>query len=887
MKRKFDKAIVKPVTFQLRRQHPVTLKPYFIELGSFDDIQNQSKMLQGDDAQQVHWAYLPRDEYVIYAPIIGSIKNTLGKKPVISHELQALVNKIVSGSFDKKEIQKAFEAYPTLKEEILSGLYFSLILYANDKGMGDILTKFKPIFSELVAMGARFFHIQVTEKDVYEDLLKYAFNQAACTQALSQAHLRETGFAYEHFVELADKLLPLGADINARMYTNSQYGTFLHYYLAFEMPFPRELIAYFEAKRGKEKNTQFNYTIRDEMNGNTPLLIALLTGRLDAVLALLKLERNGLPVGINMADSKGRSPLLIAAALGMQEAVAQLLELGARPNHLDDNGKGLSYYAHLSKTETFGLLATLVHPDRSAFGNHSYLYCNDNNASPLCFYEAGEEEKFGDDQFPHLVVLSNSSPHKERLERVVACLQEAVKKGDRNAYYLLQFVLQQIERIKHSPSLIDHCLNNRKAVQNFLATRQDGIYQPQAVDPETTPPVEMHFAPSKSVHETKEAMPNLAGVFDEVEAETFDKPYEDLDLEDFLKSIQELDRNSQTPSQLKHYMQTVEETFSQAQSNLAASGSQQLGHFEPATEFANLMSHLPARGTNELVAYINGLAPNATCLDLAHKALDTQGREALVTIFETCPKTVESVNISYNGFLNQLPTLNAVLRKFPTCFPALKKLDLSKNQLALYASGQGFQAQDVNSDIKRMLRALGNLPQLSTLNLSENRLARSYKFFKHLSCLGANLTTLILRDNGFSIEDLKRIISSQPKGVITLDVSENGFDKIPEDILLSLVQDRPAGSNLKYIYFSPTNFIDLSVNMIRTNTSASSAASVAASVGSHVESKQENRTDGVATMAARQVKMDPNLNFFPDETRVQGKGNNRPANQSQDNCSIS
>ncbi len=451
---------VKPISFQI--SEPESKKG--LNLGSSQELQKKA---------EIHG--LPQQLYQIYAPVIGFNRLMMGipaSRDVYLPKLKEVLQAILSGQFDtqKVAIKKSIEESHEVATSIIYQLYFNLSKNYTpwEAKKKEVLAQYKELFSQLEAFGAEWCSIRLKNQLAFDDLARYVFTADSLTKAIGDAEIGgEQGF--DKFKELINIYLPLGANINASMVCNSDFGTFLHYYLAFELPYATKLIQFIESKRNRQAHTQFDYEAKDGF-GRTPLLIALITRQEDAVLQLLVLNQKGIKTGINIVDNNGCSPLLFAAALGMKKVVAELLKQGANPLMKDKNGLGLSDYAHFSEEQIVELVSPLLRAERGCEVNHSYLYYNDIWATPLCFYEHDEAEKAGDEQIPHLVVLSPLSPHKEKLERLVNYLKQEAKRGNKEAKTLLPFVNQQIDRVLEKETFVQVCQNGQELVRAHLSS---------------------------------------------------------------------------------------------------------------------------------------------------------------------------------------------------------------------------------------------------------------------------------------------------------------------------------------------------------------------------------------------------------------------------------
>ena len=455
--------LVKPVSFQITG--PLAQKG--INLGSSTELQQKS-------ADQ----NLPHQFYEIYAPIIGFNKLVLGKQASREEyvpKLTEVLHIILNGNFSKEKtaIKKTIESVHKVAINVIHQLYFSLSknFLPWDEKKEEILAEYKEVFLQLEAYGASWHHLRMEYKDIFADLARFIFDSHSLTVGLGDVEIGGGDNGFAKFEDQVNAYLPLGAHINARMAFNPDFGTFLHYYLAFEAPSPVSLIRFIESKRDKNLNTHFNYELRDGF-GNTPLLLSILTCQESAALELLALSKRERAIGINIPDKEGRAPLLLAAALGMPKVVAELLKQGANPLVKDKNGLGLNDYAQLKAEEIAKIVSPLVHPDRSSNINHSYLYYNDVWASPICFYEKDEAEKTGKEQIPYLVVLSPLPVHKQKLDRLVIYLLGEKKKGNKEAEKLLPCVLDQIKKVMGKATFLQVCKAGQDEVQKYLGHRE-------------------------------------------------------------------------------------------------------------------------------------------------------------------------------------------------------------------------------------------------------------------------------------------------------------------------------------------------------------------------------------------------------------------------------
>ncbi len=453
---------VKPISFQI--SEPKTQKG--LNLGSSQELQKNAEK---------HG--LPQQLYQIYAPVIGFNTLIMGvpaSREVYLPKLKEVLQAILSDQFatQKVVIKKSIEGSYEVAASIIYQLYFNLSKNYTpwEAKKKEVLAQYKELFCQLEAFGAEWCSIRLKNLAAFDDLARYVFGTDSLTKALGDAEIGgELGFG--RFKELVTIYLSLGANINASMVCNSDFGTFLHYYLAFELPYATKLIQFIESKRNQRAHTQFDYEAKDGF-GRTPLLIALVTRQEDAVLQLLALNQKGIKTGINIVDNNGCSPLLFAAALGMKKVVAELLKQGASPLIKDKHGLGLSDYVHFNEEQIAELVSPLLRAERSCEVNHSYLYCNDVWSTPLCFYEHDEQEKIGDEQMLHLLVLSPLSPHKEKLNRLVNYLKQEVKRGNKEAATLLTFVTHQISKVLGKETFSQVCQSGQELVRVHLSSHE-------------------------------------------------------------------------------------------------------------------------------------------------------------------------------------------------------------------------------------------------------------------------------------------------------------------------------------------------------------------------------------------------------------------------------
>lgn len=422
---------------------------------------------------------LPDGDYYAYSPVLGIGKFRINK-PIVDpranqQQFEEIIissikehRPIVEGSLSpsahwnpywtaiQKKIGERFQAAMQniggVRGNIISQLYHYLMLEYKPwkENKARILSIYRPIFSMLAHMGARYDWMRSSEdpveKEKFIDLLKYALDEQALSMPLATMRVNGGGgLGFDNYAEALQVYLTAGANINVFTSANPKSGPYLQVAIANEMPFIKELLKLVESKRDTKKpNTQFDYTQTDGY-GNTPLMLAIRTRNERAALALLKLNKKNIGVGISAKDKEGRSPLQLAAALGMKNIVKELLSQGARE-------KDLLAYARLPKEEVRTLVSPYIHPDRADLtreSTHSYLYGNDVHNTPLCYYPDGQV-KTGKEQEPYLIVLSNLSPYREILDAVIDCLQRNASQGDPWSKQHLPYVKKQVDDIRYS-----------------------------------------------------------------------------------------------------------------------------------------------------------------------------------------------------------------------------------------------------------------------------------------------------------------------------------------------------------------------------------------------------------------------------------------------------
>lgn len=461
------------------------------------------------------YQHLPYGDYLTYTPLIGEMRALTGKKEQIPSEgpfaedimkiletihpiiLFRLRNKSILDApipedliIACKKIGQEGLTQGTYQLNFLDQLCFNLASHYQpwDRYKGQILSLYKPIFSAFIQYGAQIKWLEKEDEgreQRYRDIQEYALDEEAINLEFSKTPLSQDDTGFGKFEKNIAWYLKKGANINTKSWFNPFNGSFLQIYLANELPYADQLIACIESQRTAKPNTQFHYDIADGY-GNTPLLLALKTRQEKAIFALLKLNKK-ITVGINIPDANGLSPLMIAAALGMKAVVQELLRQGANPCVYKE-GRDLAEYARLNEKDTMDIVSPLLHPlrsDATITSTHSYLYGNDDDDQPLCFYEDGETIKTGRDQMPHLIVLSNCYPHNQKLDRVLAHFQEKAK-TDPWARKNLPCVKAQIDDIRYSQKYAkvkdyllqqagDGCL--KKVIAGFVSKPDHVLYQ--------------------------------------------------------------------------------------------------------------------------------------------------------------------------------------------------------------------------------------------------------------------------------------------------------------------------------------------------------------------------------------------------------------------------
>lgn len=443
---------------------------------------------------------IPYREYAVYCPVVGVRKKLLGNHGINTSSpdynetflslTNALLQQPMSGLPSEliPQIEQAFEKFDVLRALVIDELYHNIekfsarifltlnIPYRSwEQDKEKILKLYAPLFNLLIAAGATYHMLSVDPNRVarYYDLNNYVMDsESLAVDVLSRVEIKDDLNTFE---KTLDFCLSKGVDINTWVDDEPNYGTHLHYHLAAETSHIMDLIQLIESKRkAGQPHTQFVYTNKDGY-GRTPLLLAINMRNEEAALALLDLEEKNIRVGLEVADSERRTPLLLAAALGMPKVVEKLLSLGANRNARDSQNQGLTTYAQLSESDTAEILAPLMHPYRcNVDGNYGYsnLVYLDEDHTPLCFYETKEGdinfEQEGENQIPHLVVLSNHPPFDEILIKVINHLRKRAERGDQWAENLLPYVLQQVENIKGKLPVAMLCLEGQVKVRKIL-----------------------------------------------------------------------------------------------------------------------------------------------------------------------------------------------------------------------------------------------------------------------------------------------------------------------------------------------------------------------------------------------------------------------------------
>lgn len=474
-----DKAIVTPTTYQLwpvgkeRKGEPLMV-------GTQVDF-DQADMR------------LPRDRYELYAPHNEEI-HYYGNVDLLNREatdgLSFIVQAISNNTFEenKFQIERLMQENGVIRANILYKVYNAL-----DNQPGSIIEKvstLKPILSYLVMLGAEIMNLRGRRyggTQTFQHIVQYGLNTEAFSYGVLSAVQMDV--ARSHYSSEFEDMFNLCGEANINAVRRvTKFGSYLHWFLAFEMSGVPQLIELFESMSIQDPlnpKAQFNYEAVDG-NGNTPLLIALNTRNEKAVLALLKLYQDkGKPVGIHVPNREGLTPLHFAVIFGMKQVVKQLNDLSADFNARDRQGKTVWDYAALNQPEKeakiYQLLSVFMHPlraDVSITHQHSELYLELENGStsPACLYEAGETIKTGDEQKAHFVILSNCSPHKERLDRVHRIIKEKAATGDYLEKQQLGYIEKQIDDIRYRKkfdSLVDF-LRKGKKEQNQVAEKVYG-----------------------------------------------------------------------------------------------------------------------------------------------------------------------------------------------------------------------------------------------------------------------------------------------------------------------------------------------------------------------------------------------------------------------------
>lgn len=423
----------------------------------------------GTETEFYHSA-LPEGNYWRSAPHFQAVAIKLNelqyrelfKQADLKEKMAFLVNAVLSKSLqnNQKKIKEILENNYFILYSLIEPLYATMQTVKHpttgDSVFISCLSDCRSSLSEMVRMGLQIY--SPGAKDMLFNLIQYGLDDDVISTAIL-SHIRydiDSSNTFGDFREIVLFALEHGKkiDLNIARQANPKFGSYLHYFLAFEMKQAEELIQFLDSVRiDSEKHTHFNFEALDGY-GTTPLQIALLTRNTMAALALLQLvkEKNR-PVGINIPNSKGQTPLHIAIALGMQEVAEQLIELGASLDTLDNEGESAASYAFLAKEQIEKILSQHMHPDRcnsSISHNQSQLYVLDGSEStPLCLYNESEPIKHGDEQIPNFVILSNTAPHRERLDLAYHALVAQARAGDRWSAEQLPIVKNQIDDIRY------------------------------------------------------------------------------------------------------------------------------------------------------------------------------------------------------------------------------------------------------------------------------------------------------------------------------------------------------------------------------------------------------------------------------------------------------
>jgi len=390
---------------------------------------------------------LPRNLYHLQAPYIGRAFREIGvlrsRSEYMSDLIAAIQSCIELGNKSLLKYQK-----DALENKIINHLKIYEIssciiyqLYINLTNNHLYLGNFRGVFTFLVNNGASWEFLPFPDdennltkcREIFSWLINNVLGGERATGVLSNVVVGDppgtqhrTGYGY--FIEVMDYFLALGANLNGVSRDEPGHGSFLHRYLANELPLSTDLIHLLESKRLANKpHTQFDYTQQDAQ-GKTPLIIAIATRNIAVIKCLLQLNRtHHIDIGINIPDQNGRTPLMLACAFGLSVTVADLLEQHADPKTIDFNQKTYLDYLTLTEKEEWQILSMMVHPERGASVKHSYLFAHDTGYSPLCLYEDKEEIISGEEQLQHFVVLSPLEKHQTRIEKVARVLLDSLE----------------------------------------------------------------------------------------------------------------------------------------------------------------------------------------------------------------------------------------------------------------------------------------------------------------------------------------------------------------------------------------------------------------------------------------------------------------------------